>query len=837
MKRWCYRIALCLCVCLLTLGLCGRMEAAEVVASGTCGENLTWSLDGDGVLTIRGTGEMKDYQTDSTPWEGNRWKIKSVVVESGVTSIGANAFYDCSALTSIALPDSVTSIGERAFSYCGALTGITLPDSVTEIGKYAFIECSALKSITLPDCITEIGERTFFGCSALTSITLPDSVTEIGAYAFYKCDALTSIVLPANITSIGQSAFFGCSSLAQITLPARLREISDNTFTDCSSLQTITIPQGVTSIRYAAFSGCSGLTNVTIPDSVTSIGGYVFRSCSSLKQITLPDSLTSLAWDVFRDCSSLERIVLPARVTEIPGEAFWGCTNLKSVTLPDDVEIIGGNAFLDCINLEQITLPDGVRVINGSVFQGCSSLKSIELPDGVTYISESSFQDCSSLTEIRIPDKVWAIGKSAFQGCSSLQRVTLSRSVTSIGESAFEGCGQLQRIVIPDQVTSIGAYAFYNCKALKAAGFAGDAPELGTRAFWMDGEDAAVSAIPGLALSYIAGKENWTTPSYSGYPTTLWDCKVFSHWYLDTVTEPTCTAEGYTAHTCTVCGDRYRDQIVPALGHQYADGFCIRCGAQDSSQFSDVSANAWYTSAVQYAVEHGLMAGVGNNRFGPEEPMTRAMLVTVLWRYAGRPEAGKNPFTDVPAGQWYTEAVTWAAENGVVSGVGNGRFAPNGNITREQMASILFRYAKLTGLDTSKRGELAGFPDEGQAQQLGAGGTVLGRRRGDHQRHCRRRPDDPEAPGQRDQSASRLHPDAVYPKQREGITKRTKQSTFEKRTPLPVPFTRVPGGGVFCVWQAPWKGAGTAAVDWHMGDGEDRGSCCAGRGIQWPEGR
>ena len=94
--------------------------------------------------------------------------------------------------------------------------------------------------------------------------------------------------------------------------------------------------------------------------------------------------------------------------------------------------------------------------------------------------------------------------------------------------------------------------------------------------------------------------------------------------------------------------------------------------------------------------------------------MTRAMLVTVLWRYAGRPEAGKNPFTDVPAGQWYTEAVTWAAENGVVSGVGNGRFAPNGNITREQMASILFRYAKLTGLDTSKRGELAGFPDEGQ---------------------------------------------------------------------------------------------------------------------------
>lgn len=668
MKRWCYRIALCLCVCLLTLGLCGRMEAAEVVDSGSCGESLTWSLDGDGVLTIRGTGEMVDYPAASTPWEGNRWKIKSVVVEPGVTSIGAKAFY-----------------------YAQNMTTITLPTSVTKIGAGAFSCCSALTSITLPNSVTSIGERAFSYCRALTSITLPNRVTSIGEWAFSYCSALTSIALSANITSIGQSAFSGCSSLVQITLPARLREISDNTFTDCSSLQTITIPQGVTSIRYAAFSGCSSLTNITIPDSVTKIVGSAFMGCSSLQQITLPDSLTNLGYGVFRDCSSLERIVIPARVIEIPGEAFWGCTNLKSVTLPDDVEIIGGDAFRDCVNLEHITLPDGVREINGSAFRGCSSLKSIELPDRVTRINASTFQDCSSL-----------------------QRVTLSRSLQEISESAFEGCGQLQRIIIPDQVTSIGAYAFYNCKALKAAGFAGDAPELGTRAFWMDGEDATVSAIPGLALSYIAGKENWTTPSYSGYPTTLWDCKVFSHWYLDTVTKPTCTAEGYTAHTCTVCGDRYRDQIVPALGHQYANGFCIRCGAQDSSQFSDVSANAWYASAVQYAVEHGLMAGVGNNRFGPEEPMTRAMLVTVLWRYAGRPEAGKNPFTDVPAGQWYTEAVTWAAENGVVSGVGNGRFAPNGNITREQMASILFRYAKLTGLDTSKRGELAGFPDEGQ---------------------------------------------------------------------------------------------------------------------------
>ena len=201
-----------------------------------------------------------------------------------------------------------------------------------------------------------------------------------------------------------------------------------------------------------------------------------------------------------------------------------------------------------------------------------------------------------------------------------------------------------------------------------------------------------------------------------------------THRYTETVTPPTCTEQGYTTCTCT-CGDSYRRDFVDALGHSYAGGVCTRCGAQDPNfdpnpepqiDFSDVAEGAWYKSAVDYAVRNKLMNGVGSGKFDPEGSMTRAMLVTVLWRYAGQPEQGANTFVDVPAGQWYTDAVAWAAQQGVVNGVGNGKFDPDGKITREQMAVILFRYTGKQNIDTEKRGSFDRFADAGKVSAYAA---------------------------------------------------------------------------------------------------------------------
>ena len=279
-------------------------------------DNLTWKLYEDGTLTISGTGAMKDYNADDNLSPAyNNSKVKKVVIEDGVTSIGAYAFYECSSLTSITIPNSVTNIGAAAFDSCGSLTSITIPGSVTSIGTVAFYNCSGLTSVTIPDSVTNIGAAAFDSCGSLTSIVIPNSVTSIESYAFSACSSLTSITIPDSVTSIGNNAFDSCSSLTSITIPDSVTSIGNNAFDSCSSLTSITIPDGVASIESYAFYNCSGLTSITIPDSVTSIGNYTFNGCSSLTSITIPDGVNSIGYDVFKNCTNLKTISLSCKST------------------------------------------------------------------------------------------------------------------------------------------------------------------------------------------------------------------------------------------------------------------------------------------------------------------------------------------------------------------------------------------------------------------------------------------------------------------------------------------------------------------------------------------
>ena len=297
-------------------------------------DNLTWKLYEDGTLTISGTGAMKDYNADDNLSPAyNNSKVKKVVIEDGVTSIGAYAFYECSSLTSITIPNSVTNIGAAAFDSCGSLTSITIPGSVTSIGTVAFYNCSGLTSVTIPDSVTNIGAAAFDSCGSLTSIVIPNSVTSIESYAFSACSSLTSITIPDSVTSIGNNAFDSCSSLTSITIPDSVTSIGNNAFDSCSSLTSITIPDGVASIESYAFYNCSGLTSITIPDSVTNIGAVAFDSCTSLTSITIPDSVTSIESYAFCNCSNLTSITIPDSVTNIGAAAFDSCTSLKTISL------------------------------------------------------------------------------------------------------------------------------------------------------------------------------------------------------------------------------------------------------------------------------------------------------------------------------------------------------------------------------------------------------------------------------------------------------------------------------------------------------------------------
>ena len=281
-------------------------EPERIVASGTCGDNLTWKLDDGGTLTISGKGAMTGWvDSDFAPWKTYSNTINKVVIQPGVTSIGGHAFSKCKNLTSITIPEGVTSIGISAFLDCFNLTSITIPKGVTSIELSTFQGCSSLTSITIPEGVTSIGVYAFQECSSLTSITIPEGVTSIEDGVFYKCSSFTSITIPEGVTRIGSSAFEGCSSLTSITIPEGVTSIGISAFWDCFNLTSITIPEGVTSIGSSAFWDCFNLTSITIPEGVTSIGTGAFRGCSSLTSITIPESVTSIGEYAFYACDGL----------------------------------------------------------------------------------------------------------------------------------------------------------------------------------------------------------------------------------------------------------------------------------------------------------------------------------------------------------------------------------------------------------------------------------------------------------------------------------------------------------------------------------------------------
>lgn len=233
-KNWKRIISMMLCIALLA-GNLPAVFAAET--SGTCGENLIWILDKEGILTISGTGPMWNYGYQNyAPWHARYGEVKTIIIKDGVTGIGKAAFYECTVATMVDIPESVTSIGSNAFSYCFSLTSIDIPEGVTSIDGSTFTSCYSLTSIDIPDGVTSIGRSAFNGCSGLTNIDIPDGVTSIDDYVFNECRSLTSITVPCNVSSIGVGAFAYCTGLTSVAIPGKVTSIGDNAFLYCNAL-------------------------------------------------------------------------------------------------------------------------------------------------------------------------------------------------------------------------------------------------------------------------------------------------------------------------------------------------------------------------------------------------------------------------------------------------------------------------------------------------------------------------------------------------------------------------------------------------------------------------
>ena len=292
--------------------------------------------------------------------------LTSITIPNSVTTIGEYAFQGCSGFTSIVVESGNTNYDSR--EGCNAIIetatnklvagckNTVIPGSVTTIGNNAFSNCTGLTSITIPNSVTTIGDQAFFGCTGLTSITIPNSVTTIGYTAFYKCTGLTSITIPGSVTKIEEDTFQetgwwnnqpdgliykdgwllgykGDKPSGDIVIADGTKGIAIDAFNYCDGLTSVTIPNSVTTIGEYAFYDCDGLTSVTIGNSVTEIGKYAFYGCTGLTSITIPGSVTTMGSRVFKGCSSLTSVTIGNSVTRIGFQAFSDCSGLTSITI------------------------------------------------------------------------------------------------------------------------------------------------------------------------------------------------------------------------------------------------------------------------------------------------------------------------------------------------------------------------------------------------------------------------------------------------------------------------------------------------------------------------
>ena len=431
------------------------------VFTGKCGDNLTWTIDNNEVLTISGTGRIPDYNDSSSggnntaPWYGYAYQIKKVVLGSGVQNIGNDAFADCYGMTDITIPDGVTSIGDSAFDGCSALTEISIPGTVCSIGDSAFQGCYALTKVIIPDTVSSIGNSVFSGCSALTEISIPSTVSSIGSYAFSGC-ALREVEIPQGITSIQSRTFQYCTQLTKITIPDSVTSVETCAFDNCPVLKTVYYGgteaqwEGMHVDNYAGNN--SALLDATLYFEMKyqriaagSCGGNLRWSLmeDGVLKITgsgeMPDYSSDSDAPWYRYGSRIKEVRVGANVTKI-GENAFRSTGVQKVVFcaketgsTDAPLVLGNYCFAYCDALNEIQFGNRVIVPGDSVFVRCSGLTEVTVPGTVKLDKSFNGEGC---------------GYGMFSQCPNLTKATVECSY--VGPYFFEGCYKLTEVRFTD---------------------------------------------------------------------------------------------------------------------------------------------------------------------------------------------------------------------------------------------------------------------------------------------------------------------------------------------------------------------------------------------------
>lgn len=624
-----------------TCSVCGAALSAAL-DSGSIDGGLSWSLSRSGALTISGSGKMPDFSSvaNAAPWDKQKDKIQSVVIESGVQSISGGAFSGCTALEKVSISDTVAQIDLNAFGGCTSLAAFEVAEgnkAFLSVGGVLFsadkelLRCPVGKSAdyAVPSGTVAIAGGAFKDCAKLESLVIPDSVISIGESAFENCAALKRITLPKSITKLEASCFSGCTALAEIALPDGVKTLGEKVFSGCAALKSVKIPAEVTVIPTEAFSGCSSLESITIPKSVSHINERAFDGCTALKKVDYLGSDTD--WSrVTKETSNNAFDNAEKSFTRTDHEHKYTDT-----VIPPTCTERGCTVHLCACGdkREDSYTPPLGHSYKGGICVRCGILDPnkdtphkhdfIPIVTKPTCLTEGFTTYACSCGECYTKDYVSAVGHK-----TQLQNAKAAGCMTG----GYTG----------DEVCTVCGKVFKQGSVIFALGH--------------DPQPARVKA-------------------------------------------PTCTESGYTGDLiCMRCGDMTQiGKTVAAAGHKFFGGVCSVCGmkgAEAVPEFDDVKPGAFYFDAVQWAVKNGITNGTGKNTFSPNDVCSRYQIVMFLWRAAEQPEAkAAVSFADVKPGDIFYEAVQWAVERGITKGTDSTSFSPFAPCTRGQIVTFLCRSA------------------------------------------------------------------------------------------------------------------------------------------------
>lgn len=677
--------------------------------SGDFGENncLHWEVS-TGVLsgktlTISGTGAMPDFDFPNgnlAPWwnyealgmltsfgsfklEG---ELKKVVIKDGVTNVSNYALFFLPAATQITLPESVTSIGRYGIALCSKLNGVSLPKAVTAIGDFG-LAGNSFTAVSLPDGLQTLGRGAFDACASLSGMTLPAAITAVPAKCFDDCTKLLTVDYKGEVTAIGERAFEGCKSLTKAPIPATVTELGVSAFNGCVALTDVTLPGGVTAVPDACFQDCTALADMKLPATVTSVGHNAFTGCKALKDVR---------------CYGAPPTVQPGGAAEHsfePGIVTIHYNPAMNWTLDADGTWQGYK-----VSSKGACLHTGYGTTETTVPATCGADGRIDTV-------------CANCGDVIATEVIPATGAHTWDNGT----VTTEPTETTPGVRTFTCavCGATKTEVIP----ATGAHTFVFTKNI-----APSCTEAGYDLYTCSGCGATEKRNPKPALGHKWDSGTVTVePTETAPGTMTYTCTVCGQtktevipatgphthvWGEGTVTvAPTETTPGVRTYTCTVCGQT-RTEIIPATG----SAVCPGGAACPSFRFRDVPAPSnWAHEGIDYCVRHGLMSGFDATTFSPDTVSTRAQIVMILYNLSGDTTDYSKyyvPFTDVRPGTWYYNAVAWGYDKDIVAGMTPTTFAPDGLITREQMAVLLYGYtAKYAPAYLGGAASLNSFPD------------------------------------------------------------------------------------------------------------------------------